>query len=79
METKIKKWGNSLAIRISKETAERTGFYEGLNVEISDTKNTVILRKSKKEVTLKDLCLKITKENRYEEFDLGKPLGKELW
>ena len=32
-----------------------------------------------KDVTLEDLCNKITKENMHEPVDWGPPVGKEVW
>ena len=35
METTIKKWGNSLALRIPKALAKEAGLHYGLSVELS--------------------------------------------
>jgi antitoxin MazE len=80
MSTKVQKWGNSLAVRLSKETVERLRIQEGSVVNIdSNTKQIVIKPEPRKETTLKDIVDGITLENRHEEVEFGKPVGKEVW
>ena len=78
MTTKLQKWGNSLGIRIQKETAKRAGFKEGRNVSVKNIGNFVVISNVKEE-TLENLVSKITPENRYEETYWGPPVGNEVW
>ncbi len=78
MTRKVKKWGNSLAIRIPKKEAELLGISENDEIEIEQKKNTLII-KNKRE-RLKDLVNQINNENRHSlEFSEDSPKGKEVW
>ena len=79
METKIQKWGNSLAVRIPSSMAKESDLFEGAEVKIELDKNSnIILKRSK--VSLKDLLSKITIDNHHEDTDIsfGPPVGREL-
>ena len=79
-KTKIKKWGNSLAIRLPKTSVDLLNLKEDSLVSFDYDKNKIIIKPEKeKECTLNELVSKITPENRYEEVDFGKPVGKEIW
>lgn len=79
METKIQKWGNSLAFRIPKKLAEDSNLEEGAVVELRlEKKKLVIERKFNKKPTLKKLLSGITEKNIHKEQDFGKPAGREL-
>lgn len=45
MTTTIQKWGNSLAVRIPKETARRLALKEGSGVVVREDRDTIIIRK----------------------------------
>ena len=74
MEVKVKKWGNSLGIRLNKEITEAINLKEDdiLDIQVIDNK-LVILPKQ----TLNDMLSKINKNNLHSEIDLG-TAGKEL-
>lgn len=78
MTKKIKKWGNSLAIRIPKKQADELGLKEDSEVFIErDDDKLMISPKNKK---LKDMLKKVTKENKhFVEFPEEKPKGREVW
>jgi antitoxin MazE len=83
MVTKIKKWGNSLAIRIPKVAVKEMKIREGIQVDFNFDENKITItpkkkKKEKRKYTLEELVSKITPENRYEEIDFGPPLGKEI-
>lgn len=79
METKIQKWGNSLAFRIPKKLAEDSNLEEGAVVELRlEKKKLVIKRKFNKKPTLKKLLSGVTEKNIHKEQDFGKPAGREL-
>ncbi len=80
MSTNVAKWGNSLAVRLPKGVAEKAGLSEGEPLEVSVSKaGDVILSKTRRRYTLDELVAGITPENRHEEIDLGRPVGKEVW
>ena len=80
MQTQIKKWGNSLALRIPKLFAIDANLKLNKVVDISIDKGSIIVRPiSEKEYSLEKLLEGITKNNLHEEFDTGTPVGKEIW
>lgn len=83
MSTKVQKWGNSLAVRIPDDVVEDMGFIAGKEVTVRKVRNTVVIvpvrAKKKKRPTLTELVARITPENRHDEIDWGKPMGKEAW
>ncbi|RPI02769.1 MAG: AbrB/MazE/SpoVT family DNA-binding domain-containing protein [Calditrichaeota bacterium] len=79
METKIQKWGNSLAVRLPKAFAEQTGIENGSNVQISIEDEKIILVPIKDRAKLLDALLeKIDESTVHNEINFGKPVGKEL-
>ena len=79
MKTKIKKWGNSLAVRIPKSLADEMALDEGSFVDLSLNDNELIIRPAEKRYNLRELVRRINKSNRQEEVDLGEPVGREEW
>ena len=79
MTTKIRKWGNSLAVRIPDEFAENLDLKDGSLVKFRQEGDQIVIAKSKPKYTLKDLVKNITSKNKHKEFDCGKPMGKEIW
>lgn len=77
MKAKVNKWGNSLAIRISKAFALQIGIYENSNVNLSVDGDRIIISKPK--VSLKELMQNVTIENTHASLETGKNLGKEIW
>jgi antitoxin MazE len=80
VETLVKRWGNSLALRIPKALADGVGLHDGSSVELTlvDGK-LVILPIVADEPTLEDLLALITEENRHDEVDTGPAQGGEQW
>jgi antitoxin MazE len=81
MNTTIKKWGNSLALRIPKSYAKEIKLKEGAPVNLKLEENRLIIspKKKKNKYSLAELVSKITEENRYDEIDFGSPVGKEVF
>ncbi len=78
MTKKIKKWGNSLAIRIPKKEASLLGIFEGEEVEIEIKKDSLVIRS--KEKTLHDMVDKINSKNIHSlAFSEENNRGKEIW
>lgn len=80
MTTKIKKWGNSLALRIPKNITSDFNLKEGSQVKIGLDKKGIILKPLKsKKLKLVDLVNKITPANKHKDFFKDKRAGKEIW
>jgi antitoxin MazE len=76
----VKKWGNSLAVRIPTAVAQDLGLSENSSVQIiSDGIIATIQPKKRKKISLDELVAAITPDNIHEEVDWGKPVGKEVW
>jgi antitoxin component of MazEF toxin-antitoxin module len=78
MTKKVKKWGNSLAIRISKKEAELLGLFENDEIEVQQKENTLVIKSKAKK--LKDLVCQIDNKRKHSlNFPEDKPKGKEVW
>ncbi|NLF14061.1 MAG: AbrB/MazE/SpoVT family DNA-binding domain-containing protein [Anaerolineaceae bacterium] len=80
METRVKVWGNSLALRIPKRMAEEVGLYEDSQVELRlEEGKLIIVPVSEPEYELDLLLAQVTPENRHGEVATGQAAGGEAW
>jgi antitoxin MazE len=80
MQTKIKKWGNSLALRIPKSFALNANLRQDELVDLSIEKERIIITPiGQKEYSLDELLESVSESNLHGEFDTGAPAGKEIW
>jgi len=79
MITKVKKWGNSLAVRLPKEMVRDLGVSENCELIFEKKDKYFSVKPSKKKDTIKSLCDQIIPENVPKLVDWGKPVGKEVW
>jgi antitoxin MazE len=80
MVTKIKRWGNSLAIRIPKALAATAGLHDDAPIELSIVDGNIVITPVNQPVyILKDLLAEITKENVHGEVTIGSAVGNEAW
>ena len=78
MQTQIKKWGNSLALRIPKLLALDANLKQNKMVELSIDKDSIIITPiGEKEYSLEKLLKGVTKSNLHGEFNTGASVGKE--
>jgi antitoxin MazE len=77
METIIKKWGNSLGVRIPNLIAKELSLTDGSIVEIENSGNEIIIKQ--KNDLLAEMLNLINKDNIHEEIELSSPVGKEIW
>jgi len=79
-ETKVSKWGNSLAVRIPQAIAKRAHLSEEdcLAMDL-DRDGGIVLRSARRRYELADLVSRITSRNRHRETDWGQPKGEESW
>ncbi|PKR82502.1 AbrB/MazE/SpoVT family DNA-binding domain-containing protein [Heyndrickxia camelliae] len=78
--TTVQKWGNSLAVRIPKDVAERVAIQQGSELELNvvdDERITLIPKKQPKTYSLDELLAQCKPENRHNEIDFGVE-GNEL-
>ena len=80
MKTRVQKWGNSLALRIPKSFADEVGLKKETSVDVSLSDGTLVVTPVVKPgVTLKQLLVKVTKENLHREVETGHAAGNEAW
>ncbi len=80
METRVKKWGNSLALRIPKPLAAEIGLEDSSPVELSlMDRRLVITPAVEPELSLATLLAQVTEENLHGEVDSGPAVGGEVW
>ena len=78
--TYIRKWGNSLAIRLPQSLLAQLNLQVDGEVEIRLEEGRLILSPVKKPgYTLDELLAQINPESLHDEIDFGKPIGKEVW
>ena len=80
MRTKVRKWGNSLGVRIPKAFAEEAAVGEGSAVDVSVSEGRIVVTPvAARRYTLETLLAGVTTENRHAEVTTGKPRGREAW
>jgi antitoxin MazE len=78
MLVKVKKWGNSLAVRIPSVFAKAMGLCPDAEVELRLEGGRLLIIPDRKKC-LEDLVEKISSENIHGEVDWGENIGKEEW
>lgn len=80
MQTRIRKWGNSLAIRIPSAFAQTVRWKDKTVVEVSLVNGHIVIALARPpKPNLKSLLSKITPRNLQGEIETGEPMGKDLW
>lgn len=80
METKIQKWGNSLALRIPMAFAQNINIQKDTPIDLSIEEGRLVVTPiSEPEYSLDQLLAQITDDNIHEEIDIGNFVGKEVW
>lgn len=78
MFKKIKKWGNSLAIRIPKREAEQLDLQEDKEVEVKKEDGKLVLEP--KQDKLREVVEQIDEDNLHSiQFPEDGPKGNEIW
>ena len=77
MTISVKKWGNSLTVRIPKDIANSLFIKDNTNLEIAIIDNSLVL-KPKKENYLEELISKINSSNLHSEIETSR-VGNEEW
>ncbi len=78
MEAVIRKWGNSLALRLPAAVIKEASFRLEQRVTISVTEGRIVIEPADRvEYSLDELVGGITAANAHGEFDFGAPVGRE--
>ena len=75
----VAKWGNSLAIRIPKNVAEKIDLQEGSSISITVNDNNIIITPEAPKYTLEELLAGANSEDFDGEYDWGEAVGEEIW
>lgn len=78
MTVALKKWGNSIALRIPKDIATTLDVDNNSLMEL-DIHDGVLTLRPKKENVLEALVSQINSENLHREIDTGESVGNEEW
>lgn len=80
MKTSVRRWGNSLALRIPKTFAAEISVRAGDEVEMRVTRgHLVVVPRPARDYHLVDLVAGIRPGNRHEEIVVEGPQGREAW
>ena len=80
MRVQVRKWGNSLALRIPKPFADEAEVRDGTVVDLSLTEGKLVaVRVGAGKFTLTQLLRNVTKDNVHGEISFGDTAGREAW
>lgn len=77
MQLAIKKWGNSVGVRIPASILTALQLQADNLVDIRAENGTIIIEPIRQEYSLEQLLAGITAENMHQEIETGEPIGKE--
>jgi antitoxin MazE len=77
MELIVRKWGNSLGIRLPRTVTNSLKIQDGATLDLKLIDDTISIKKNDNSLNLKDLLSKINKENLHEEYNFGDSVGLE--
>ena len=80
MQSRIQKWGNSLALRIPKSFAQEIGLDRDVPVNVSlEDGRLIVVPITEPPITLERLLEQIREDNIHHEVDTGPAVGEEVW
>lgn len=79
METRVQRWGNSLALRIPKSLADEVGLKDNSPVQLSLRDKQLVIVPVKPALSLDALLAQVTDANRHGEVQTGDAVGGEAW
>lgn len=79
MQSVVKKWGNSLALRLPQSLAADLQLEDGSAVSLSIEDHSLVVRPARKRYRLADLLATTAQETRRGETEWGSPKGGEEW
>ena len=75
----LKKWGNSLAIRLPKDVVQPLELREGTSFVLEIVEGNLLLKPERRKRSLDELLRGVTPETVHGELDWGEPQGSESW
>lgn len=79
METMVRKWGNSLGVRLSRSAAQEAHVSEGSTVDVRVKNGEIRVRPRRKaKYHLQDMIAAIHPGNIHDALDADRPKGREL-
>jgi antitoxin MazE len=82
MVTKIRKWGNSQGLLLTKQVLEDAHITVGDDVDVTVRGGIIIVapvRQVRGKRSLQELVSRIPKDRKADEIDWGRPVGKGVW
>jgi antitoxin MazE len=80
VKTRIRKWGNSLGLRIPRSFANEAGVDDGSMVDISVQNGDLLIRPVRRaRYSLAELLADVNEGNLHGEVSTGDPVGSEDW
>ena len=80
MEVRVKKWGNSAAVRIPATVLSDAEMELDQLVEVREERGRIVIEPSRrKEFALDDLLKGIRPDNLHKSIETGPPMGREIW
>ena len=80
MRAKVKKWGNSAAVRIPVSVMQAASFDLDEVVEVREEAGRIVIEPLRQKTYELDKLLKgITSKNQHDPIDFGPAVGKEVW
>ena len=74
---KVKKWGSSMAVLIPSQFAKVRNINVGSTLDLEPVK--VVPEKKRRRYTTDELMAKFKRSHRQGEWNIGEPVGKEIW
>lgn len=79
-DAKVKKWGNSLALRLPSAIASAAGIGDDTDVSITQSGSKLTIEpKPSPKMTLETMLEGVTPEMIHGEYDWGPDVGRERW
>ncbi len=80
MTARIRKWGNSAAVRIPSAVLAEARIEFDQTVEIREDRGRIVIEPLRRKVfAIRDLIAGIRPDNLHDPADTGAPLGGEVW
>jgi antitoxin MazE len=79
LQTRVQKWGNSLAVRIPKAFADAVNLEPDTLVDVSVQDGSLVVAPICPTYTLEELLSQVTEQNLHPEQEIGPAVGREAW
>ena len=80
MEARVKKWGNSAAVRIPAAVLAEAGVELDQPVDVREERGRIVIEPLRRKVfAIRDLIARIRPQDMHEPIETGAPVGREVW